>query len=117
MATLKTSVPAHWAGQRFTETTTHTNLLNKFFAFADSQAEKKTMWFFLTLIVQGVFFLPLPAFLVYYYNAPIIVLMVTMTCFFTTIIACMGGAGIRAVLLFSAASIFIQLLMAFFVII
>ena len=55
MATLKTNVPATWT------TTTHTNdtqvnLWTKFTAFADSQKEKKTMWFFLALIVQGILF-------------------------------------------------------------
>lgn len=67
MATIKTNVPATWT------TTTHTNhfdasLWDKFIAFADSQKERKAMWFFAALIVQGVLFLPLPAFLIYYYT-------------------------------------------------
>jgi hypothetical protein len=116
MATLKTNVPATWS------TATHTNdtqvsLWTKFIAFADSQHERKTMWYFLAMVVQGIFFLPLPAFLMYYYNAPIIVLLITLTCFFTTIIACMGGAGIRSILLLSAASVFIQVLMTIAVLI
>jgi len=53
----------------------------------------------------------------YYYNAPIIVLLITLTCFFTSIIACMGGAGIRSVLFLSAASIFIQVIMTIAVLI
>ena len=116
MATIKTHTPATWA------TATHTNdatvsLWTKFTAFADSQNERKAMWYFLALVVQGVFFLPLPAFLMYYYNAPIIVLLITLTCFFTSIIACMGGAGIRSVLLLSAASVLIQVLMTIAVLI
>src|SRR5689334_11853524 len=109
MATLRTNVPATWTTATQTDNT-HINLWDKFVAFADSQLERKAMWFFLALIVQGVFFLPLPAFLMYYYNAPIIVLLITLTCFFTTIIAYMGGAGIRSVLLLSAASVLIQII-------
>ena len=116
MATLKTNVPANWG------TATHSHetdirLWKKFTAFADRQHERKAMWYFLTLAVQGIFFLPLPAFLMYYYNAPVIVLLITLAGFFTSIIACMGGAGIRAVLLLSAASILIQVIMTIAVLI
>jgi hypothetical protein len=116
MATLKTNVPANWAtadraGQ------THTSLWNKFTVYADSQRKGKAMWYFLALVVQGIFFLPLPAVLMYYYNAPVIVLLITLAGFFTSIIACMGGAGIRAVLLLSAASILIQVIMTLVVLI
>ena len=116
MATIKTSVPANWAYQAHT-TKIHISLLDKFGAFAESQKERKTMWFFLALIVQGVFFLPLPAFLMYYYDASIIVLFITLACFFTTIIAYMGGAGIKTALLLSAISILIQVLMSVVVVI
>lgn len=116
MATLRTNVPATWTTAAQTDNT-HINLWDKFATFADGQHERKTMWYFLTLVVQGVFFLPLPAFLMYYYNAPIIVLLITLTCFFTSIIACMGGAGIRSVLLLSAASVLIQIIMTIAVLI
>ena len=116
MATLKTNVTANWATVARTNET-HNSLWNKFTAFADSQHERKAMWYFLTLVVQGVFFLPIPAFLMYYYNAPIIVLLITLACFFTSIIACMGGAGIRSVLFLSAASILIQVIMTIAVLI
>ncbi|HEY9000774.1 MAG TPA: hypothetical protein VIM89_05445 [Mucilaginibacter sp.] len=116
MATLKTHAPATWATAAHTSNT-HVSLWNKFIAFADSQHERKILWYFLALVVQGIFFLPLPAFLMYYYNAPIIVLLITLTCFFTTIIACMGGAGIRSILFLSAASVFIQVLMTIAVLI
>ncbi|MDO3627293.1 hypothetical protein [Mucilaginibacter sp. BT774] len=113
MATIKTNVPATWANT----SDTNVSIWDRFIAFADSQHERKTMWYFLALVVQGIFFLPLPAFLMYYYNAPIIVLLITLTCFFTSIIACMGGAGIRSVLLLSAASVLIQVLMTIAVLI
>jgi len=116
MATLKTNVPSTWTTAAQADHT-HINLWDKFAAFADSQHERKAMWYFLALVVQGVFFLPLPAFLMYYCNAPIIVLLITLTCFFTSIIACMGGAGIRSVLLLSAASVLIQVIMTIAVLI
>ena len=116
MATIKTNVPATWT-TTVHENDAHVSLLDKFNDFADSQTERKTMWYFLALVVQGVFFLPLPAFLMYYYDAPIIVLLITLTCFFTSIIACMGGAGIRSVLMLSAASILIQVIMTIAVLI
>ena len=116
MATIKTQVPATWTTALHTNSTP-VSLWDKFTAFADSQHERKAMWFFAALIVQGVLFLPLPAFLIYYYNAPIAVLMITMTCFFTTIIAYMGGAGIRSVLAISIASILIQVIMTIAVLI
>jgi hypothetical protein len=107
MATLKTEVQANWA----TAVSKHENstgLWDKFIAFADRQQERKVMWFFLALTIQGIFFLPMPAVLMYYYNASITVLLITMSCFFTNIIAFMGGAGIRTVLLLSVLSILIQ---------
>lgn len=110
-------MPATWTAESYNSSTNHPGLYSKFLSFADSQSERKAMWFFVALIVQGVFFLPLPAFLMYYYDAPLIVLLITMTCFFTTIISYMGGAGIRTVLLLSASSILIQVLMAALVII
>ncbi|HTK21297.1 MAG TPA: hypothetical protein VL442_17380 [Mucilaginibacter sp.] len=117
MATIKTNVPTTWATAAAHTDNTNVSLWDKFTAFADRQHERKAMWYFLALVVQGVFFLPLPAFLMYYYNAPIIVLLITLACFFTSIIACMGGAGIRSVLLLSAASILIQVLMTIVVLI
>lgn len=112
MSTLKTHIPASWTNEGDASSQQHVNLLDRFGAFADSQNEKRALWFFVALAVQGVFFLPLPVFLMYYYNASFVVLLITMTCFFTTIIAYMGGAGIRMVLLLSALSILIQVIMS-----
>jgi hypothetical protein len=113
MATLKIIAPLTWIN-----TANHTannyslNLVARFNHFADSQKQSHTLWFFLVLMVHGVLFLPLPAVLSYYYDAPVAVLAVTMTCFFTNLIANMGGAGIRATLLFFGGSILLHVLMA-----
>lgn len=77
----------------------------------ESQAERITLWFLVSLVFQGVFFLPIPAALIYYAGAPVAVLAVTLTLFFANIIAGMGGAGIKTLLWLFASSIFIHLLM------
>jgi hypothetical protein len=110
MATLKTITPTTWALDNHTATRQVT-IVDKFNAFADSQKERHAVWFMVSLIVMGVLMLPVPAVLMYYYNAPLIVLGVTMTCFFGNIIANMGGAGIRTTLLFFATSMVIHLAM------
>ncbi|RWY53768.1 hypothetical protein [Mucilaginibacter gilvus] len=93
------------------ETVTKTGLWSKWNAFADAQADSKTLWFIVSLIAQGVLFLPVPAALIYYFNAPLAVLAVTLGLYFANIISGMGGAGIRVMLLFFLASVFIHFLM------
>jgi len=112
MATLKTIAPATWTPTEAHTTFSNVNLWTRFTEFANSQKQNQTLWFFLVLMVHGVLFLPLPAVLLYYYNAPIIVLAVTMACFFTNLIANMGGAGIRTTILLFAISIFLHIAMA-----
>jgi hypothetical protein len=115
MATLKTDLHSPWTASA-SANENRRGLWDKFTAFADGQRERKVIWFFLALTIQGIFFLPMPAALMYYYNASLTVLLITMFCFFTNIIAYMGGAGIRTVLLLSVMSILIQLAVLVFVI-
>jgi hypothetical protein len=114
MATLKTIAPATWinTAEHTADNNYSLNLVVRFNHFADSQKQSHTLWFFMVLMVHGVLLLPLPAVLLYYYNAPIGVLAITMACFFTNLIANMGGAGIRATLLFFGGSILLHVLMA-----
>ncbi|MGZ3871844.1 MAG: hypothetical protein ACXVJD_02935, partial [Mucilaginibacter sp.] len=98
-----------WADNHETKANS-TNLLNRWTAFMESQSGNKTFWFLLSMVFQGVFFLPLPALLIYYFNAPIFVLIITLALFFANIIAGMGGAGIKTLLRLFAVSIAIQLL-------
>jgi hypothetical protein len=112
MATLKTIAPLTWNNAPEQDINTQFNLWAKFTHFADSQKSNHTLWFFVVLVVHGVFFLPLPAVLMYYFEAPIVVLAITMICFFTNLIATMGGAGIRTALFVFAASIALHILMA-----
>ncbi|RFZ89945.1 hypothetical protein D0C36_23915 [Mucilaginibacter conchicola] len=90
-------------------TINNTSALNKLATWADKQAPNRTMWFMVALIAQGVLFLPLPAVLLYYFNAPVLILAVTLGLFFSNIIAGMGGAGIRTLLAFFAVSILANL--------
>ena len=76
----------------------------------ESQSGNKTFWFLLSMVFQGVFFLPLPALLIYYFNAPILILIITLGLFFANVIAGMGGAGIKTLLRLFVVSIAIQLL-------
>ncbi len=74
------------------------NNWNNLLAIVDNQGENKTAWFLFTLVFQGVLFLPIPAVLLYYYHAPIIVLPITFGLFLGSIIVGMGGSGIRVVI-------------------
>ena len=89
----------------------NSNLWTKWLWLADRQSKNQTLWFLLSLVGQGVFFLPVPALLIYYYNAPIVVLVITLFLFFSNIIAGMGGSGIRTTLTLFAVSVLIHLLM------
>src|SRR5476651_2713122 len=97
------NAPAKWATE--TNLQTHNNIWRRFLTAADEQAKNLTFWFLFSLVLQGVFFLPIPAFLMFYYNAPVIVLITTLTFFFASIIAGMGGSGIRVLLGIFAASV------------
>lgn len=115
MATLKTTIDANWAHENTAEVN-RINVWQKYLTYADGQASNRTLWFFVTLLVHGVLILALPAVLIYYFNAPIWILGITMTCFFANLIANMGGAGIRTTLSFFFGSVLIHLAMAAMVI-
>ncbi|MES2265136.1 MAG: hypothetical protein V4520_00155 [Bacteroidota bacterium] len=108
MATV--SANAQWAAKEAAHNT-HPTLLGKWNTFMNNQAERITLWFLVSLVFQGVFFLPIPAVLIYYAGAPVAVLAITLTLFFANIIAGMGGAGIKTLLWLFASSIAIHLLM------
>lgn len=80
-------------------------------AFTEKQHRNQTLWFFLTLVIHGVLVLPVPAVLIYYFNAPDWVLAITMLCFFANLIANMGGAGIKASIGFFMGSLLIHVLL------
>jgi|SRR6185312_537916 len=87
------------------------NLYSKYLAFADSQAKSKTAWYMVSMIAQGVLFLPVPALLLYYFNAPLYVLVITLGLFFSNIIAGMGGASVRTLISLFAVSAIVHIIM------
>jgi len=111
-----TNSPAQWISlnpdQKHTSQKQTSNLWTKWLAVADSQAKNKAVWFVASLVIMGVLFLPLPAVLIYSYNAPIMVLVISMVLFFSNFIAGMGGSGIRTTLSLFAVSIVTYITMA-----
>lgn len=108
MATL-TTAHANWGT---TETKQNvTNIWSKWMAIADGQTKNKTFWFLFALVFQGVFFLPIPAVLAFYYNAPLYTLAITLTFFFANVIAGMGGSGIRTLITLFALSTIVHIAM------
>ena len=78
--------------------TVKNHTLANLLTITDHQADNKTIWFLFSLIFQGVLFLPIPAVLMYYYHASIIVLPITFGLYLANIIVGMGGSSIRVVL-------------------
>lgn len=108
MTTITTT--AHWAEKAQAPANTNT-LMSKLNLFMESQSDKITLWFLVSLLVQGVLILPVPAVLIYYSGASVGVLAITLSLFFANIIAGMGGAGIKTLLWLFASSMVIHLLM------
>lgn len=109
MNTIKLSNATPWSNQ--SETAQPLTLLEKYNRFTDGQAKNRTAWFYISLISQGVLFLPIPALLSYYFNAPIVVLIISLSLYFANIIAGMGGSGIRTIISLFAISIVAHFIM------
>jgi hypothetical protein len=84
-------------------------LMDRYLAYADAQAKNRMLWFFLSLMLNGVFFLASPAILIWMFQAPLSVLAITVLTFFANLIANMGGAGIRTTLALFYAGLFINM--------
>lgn len=114
MATLKTSVATNWNNHSAATITVKQNnpgVLAKYLNFVDGQQKNRMLWFLIALSVHATVFLPLPIFLVGYFNAPVAVLGITMVSFFANLVANMGGSGIRTTFTFFMASILLHLIM------
>lgn len=85
------------------------NTWNELLTLVDNQAPYKTAWYLFTLVFQGVLFLPIPAVLMYYYHASIIVLPLTFGIYLGSIIIGMGGSGIRVIIGWFLLSMLINL--------
>jgi hypothetical protein len=95
---------------------THFTASQKFLATLDNQISNITLWYIVSMIAQGILFLPVPAALIFYFNAPLWLLPITLILFFGNIIAGMGGAGIRFILALFISSVIIHLsMLAFYI--
>ena len=83
---------------------------DKWHALEDTQAKKKTMWFTLSLIVQGIF-LPIPAYLIFYDHASVFLAIISVMLYFSNMIAGMGGDRIRVTISIFAISVLTHLTM------
>jgi len=79
--------------------------------FINNQKKNGILWFLVSLIVQGIFFLPLPALLIFSFGAPVWILVFTLGLFFANIIAGMSCAGAKTIIYLFAASIVVHALM------
>jgi hypothetical protein len=116
MATLKTTTANNWITAKET-TGSHASAWSKYLAFVDGQKANRTLWFLISLSVHATVFLPLPLILIGFFNAPIAMLLVTMSCFFLNFVANMGGSGIRTTLTCFLASIIMHIGMIIWVIV
>jgi hypothetical protein len=80
----------------------------KYLAFVRRENKDKTVWFVLALVLQGTLILPVPAVLLFYYNAPIYVLVITLLTYFPNLITAMTGASLRVTLAIFIASLLIN---------
>jgi len=108
MNTIKIS-SADWTDQA--GTIKPLTIWEKYNQFADGQAKNRTAWFFVSLLAQGVLFLPIPALLIYYFSAPVLIVTVTLALFFANVIAGMGGSGIRTMISWFALSTAVHIIM------
>ena len=113
-----TSIQATSSLTQTNATPLNLNLINKFNAFADSQQRWSMIYWIGSLMLIGSFFLPVTFLFVYSLNGPVITfLALSMVSFFATLIANMGGMGIRVCLYSFFSSIILHLAMMLFTLI
>jgi hypothetical protein len=81
---------------------------NRYLAFVKRQTKNQAGWVLFTMIVQGVFTLPAPAILIFYYDAPIYVLIITLLTYFPNLITAMTGSGLRVTFAIFTCSLLIN---------
>jgi len=87
------------------------SILKRFEEFAESQKDKRLAWFMISLLAQSVLVLPVPAALMYYFNAPIWVLAITVSLFFANIVAGMSGSKISVLMALIAITTVVHIAM------
>lgn len=92
-------------------TPTHYSLYKRFLNYSETQTEKRAAWFLLSILGPGVLFLPLPAFLMYYYDAPIWTLATTLVLFFASVVTGMAGSKTSVVIFLLGLNIIVHVAM------
>ncbi|HEY4198245.1 MAG TPA: hypothetical protein VGM63_22045 [Mucilaginibacter sp.] len=85
------------------------SIYKKFIDFADSQTEKRAAWFLISILGPGVLFLPIPAALMYYYDASVWTLAVTVVLFFASLVVGMGGSKIGVLIALLGVNIIVHI--------
>ena len=93
----KGKIPVNLADEKLPGVSSPT-IHEKYLAFVRREDKDKTVWFILALVLQGTLILPVPAILLFYYNAPIYVLVITLITYFPNLITAMTGASLRVTL-------------------
>ena len=96
MNTIEFNSPAELVDEEVAEN--HGSLYKRLTGFAEAQAGNRLGWYMGSLMFQEVLCLPVPAFLMYYYHAPIWVLIVTVLLFFSNLVAGMCGSKINVLM-------------------
>ncbi|MFI5159802.1 MAG: hypothetical protein ACHQHN_00925 [Sphingobacteriales bacterium] len=84
---------------------------NKFTAFTHKHEKERMQWFVISFVFQAVVCLPLPAVLIYYYDASPLCLGVTVLLFFINLTAGFCGAKIRTIISLTTISLAANLIM------
>ena len=87
------------------------SILKRFEAFAESQKDRRLGWFMISLLAQAVIFLPVPAALMYYYDASISVLAISVGLFFVNLVAGMAGSRINVLMILIAVTTIVNVAM------
>lgn len=106
---IKLNAPAHWDSNNTVNHTETVRTESKWSSFINSHAKNVTAWFLASMMVQGIFFLPLPALLIFNFGAPTYILVFTLGLFFANLIAGMSSSGIKTIIYLFAASVIVNL--------
>jgi hypothetical protein len=89
----------------------HYNPQNAYLAFDESHKDTHTRWWFINLIIHDNFVLFIPAFLIWHYNAPMIVLAIAILAFLINLVVNISGASVRVTHTAFIGSLLVNLLM------
>lgn len=87
------------------------SIIKRFVEFGEAQNSRRLGLFMVSLLAQSVLLLPVPAVLMYYYNASVAVLAISVLLFFANIVAGMGGSKTSVLIFLIGVSVVVNLVM------